>query len=351
MAQAAPATRRLAGIEAARGIAACAVVLYHASRHVDQAYGFASGRAALAFGHAGVDLFFVISGFIILFVHWEDVGRPARLAHYAGRRVTRVLPAYWVALALTILMAMAGGHRAPEVGQLAASALLLPSDTPPLLGVAWTLQYEIVFYAAFALLILHRGAGRAVFVLWAVAIVLAWAGWRMAALPGSLTGAYNVEFFLGLGIAAQLRRGALPAARTVLWVGILAFAICALAEDAGWIDGYADTARLLYGPAAAAVIAGLAEASRQGRLVPPALLRVLGSASYAIYLFQFVAIGLLWQVWLHAGIVPALPHALLAPIAFIVLSLGGIGGGVLASALVEKPLLRALRRAPHAQAA
>ena len=67
-------------------------------------------RAAFQFGHAGVDLFFVISGFVILFVHWEDIGRPQRISRYAGRRLTRILPIYWVALALTIASRAASLH-------------------------------------------------------------------------------------------------------------------------------------------------------------------------------------------------------------------------------------------------
>ena len=61
------------------------------------------------FGHAGVDLFFVISGFIILFVHYDDIGRPERVGRYLGRRLSRIMPAYWVALTFTIVLSLGGG--------------------------------------------------------------------------------------------------------------------------------------------------------------------------------------------------------------------------------------------------
>jgi peptidoglycan/LPS O-acetylase OafA/YrhL len=73
---------RLGGIEALRGLAAISVIFYHVSRHVNQAFGTPGLVAAFQAGHAGVELFFVISGFIILFVHGQDSGRPRRLGHY-----------------------------------------------------------------------------------------------------------------------------------------------------------------------------------------------------------------------------------------------------------------------------
>jgi peptidoglycan/LPS O-acetylase OafA/YrhL len=63
-----PPPAKLGWVEAYRGIAATAVVLYHTARHFDKNYGIPALESVFQFGHAGVDLFFVISGFIILFV-------------------------------------------------------------------------------------------------------------------------------------------------------------------------------------------------------------------------------------------------------------------------------------------
>src|SRR5579872_2146684 len=109
---------RLTSIEAGRGIAASLVVLYHAARHIDENYGLPWLRALFQFGHAGVDFFFVISGFIILFVHYDDLGQPGRLGRYVERRFTRLMPTYWVALALTLAMVLAGTHAAPSLAYI-----------------------------------------------------------------------------------------------------------------------------------------------------------------------------------------------------------------------------------------
>jgi len=95
------------------------------------------------FGHAGVDLFFVISGFIILFVHYDDIGRPERLGRYVGRRLSRILPTYWVALVLIVVLSLGGGHNFPHLIDLAWSASLLPS-------------YKLCFMLYFACLLLIK---------------------------------------------------------------------------------------------------------------------------------------------------------------------------------------------------
>ena len=47
---------------------------------------------------SGVDIFFVLSGFIIYFIHAKDIGRPQRIYNFAKKRLSRVYPAYWVVL-------------------------------------------------------------------------------------------------------------------------------------------------------------------------------------------------------------------------------------------------------------
>jgi peptidoglycan/LPS O-acetylase OafA/YrhL len=337
----APTKIRLAGIEAGRGIAACIVLLYHAARHLDKIHPSPLLAQGFRFGHAGVDFFFVMSGFIILHVHAADIGCPDRLAHYAGRRFSRVFPTYWVALALTLALAIAGQrHELPSADYVAASALLVPSHTAPLLGIAWTLQYEIVFYAVFAVLIVHRTAGMLVFILWLAWIAIASVVAQPAVVPRSLYGAYNFEFFAGMAAAGLLATVRVGAPEGILCGGVAAFVAAAAAEDAGVLDGYADIGRLAYGLPSVMIVLGAAAADRDRRLRVGKLLRAFGRASYSIYLFQFVFIGLAWRAMVVSGLSGVLPT--LAD--FFVLAGCGIAGGVVMSRCVEYPLMRWLRR-------
>jgi peptidoglycan/LPS O-acetylase OafA/YrhL len=333
---------RLTGIEVSRGIAATAVVFYHAARHLDKNYGLRWLSDPFQFGHAGVDLFFVISGFIILHVHYPDIGNPARIGHYLGRRLTRVFPIYWVALALTVAMGLGGGM--PSFAQLAWSVSLLPSNEELILPIAWTLRHEIVFYALFCILILNRKLGTAIFGLWlAVIVAAALSQVHLDFLPASLHAAFNLEFFFGMAVAYRLRRGVVPAPRLILVVGLVLFATAAVAEDLGLLDGFANASRVIYGLPAAMIVLGLAAAGRETSMNVPPFLRLLGSASYSIYLFQFIFIGSLWKLWLLTGLDRMTPHSASFPL----LVVGGVGGGILASRLIEYPLIRVVRGNRH----
>ena len=332
---------RLYGIETGRGVAASMVVLYHVSRHLDLAFGAKLLKGIFQFGHAGVDFFFVISGFIILFIHFGDVGKPARLAHYLERRFTRLMPTYLVALSLTLALRLMGSHDAPSLADLAWSASLLPSHHEPILNIAWTLQFEVLFYAVFCILILSRTAG-----LIALAVWLAGTLWASATsfnatwLPAQFYGAYDLEFFLGMTVAYLLRTRTIPHPRGVLASGLLLFAVACALEDFGLLNGYSDIARLAYGIPAAIIVLGIAESDRQDLLRVPQGLRKIGSASYSIYLFQFIFIGVAWQMLLVTGLDQRIPLL----VTFAILVIAAIGGGVFMSHTVEYPLMRAVRR-------
>jgi exopolysaccharide production protein ExoZ len=332
---AATAPARLAWIEACRGIAATAVVLYHVARHFDTNYGMPSLKAVFQFGHAGVDLFFVISGFVILFVHLDDVGKPERLRRYAGRRLTRVLPIYWIAVALMIAKKAAGGH-GTSVADMAWAIIPVPIVADPVLGVAWTLQYEFVFYVAFAVMILNRTAGAVIMAAWLAIILIIAATVGRIGLPEAYWGISNLEFFTGMAVAYWLRNSGLRQYKIVLAAGIVLFVLACIAEDMGGLNGYGPLARFAYGLPAALIVLGGAEASRRSNVRVPSILRILGGASYSIYLFHFMLMGILWQFWLKGGLDKIVPTS----IGFVVFALGAIAAGVVISRLVEYPLMR-----------
>ncbi len=317
------------------------VVLYHCARHVNQEVPVPALTSFVQFGHAGVDLFFVLSGFIILFVHEHDIGCPRRALHYAERRASRVMPTYWVALAVTLGMMTAGGHHLPGLGGLIMAVTLLPSDKPPILGVAWTLQFELMFYFFFAVLICNARVGWLLLAAWTTAMVAATGLLAPTAPPvlRFLCGAYNFEFLMGMAVAWHTTHFKTGRPRHVAAAGVCLLGMAAFAEDRGWMDGYAATARLFYGVPAALFILGAVALDIQGKLNPPRLLLILGKASYSIYLFQFVFIGAVWKILLALGLDQSMP----AWFSFAVLVAATLTGGVLAAAYIERPMLRLIR--------
>src|SRR4051812_16613211 len=84
-------------LQAYRGLAALLVVFSHA-QNIYAKYGPSPGWPVLfQFGSAGVQFFFVLSGFIMLWVHAADIGRPAAAGKYFHKRFIRIYPIYWVA--------------------------------------------------------------------------------------------------------------------------------------------------------------------------------------------------------------------------------------------------------------
>ena len=333
------ATVRIVSIQALRGVAATAVVLSHTARHLDKTLTAPYLTNLFQAGHAGVDLFFAISGFIILLSHRHDIGQKTRLRHYLDRRFSRVLPLYWIALGSTLAMSVAGGHGLPTFLTMLWSAVLLPTLSEPLLGVAWTLQFEMVFYAVFAVLIISRPVGLAFLMTWLLWIALAAIGFGSAGVPSPLCGIYGLEFFMGMASAQLLIRGRVPVPRLIAGAGIAIFVAAFEMESVGLLDGYGVVARFAYGIPAALIILGLAAAEQAGRLTLPKWLGVLGGASYSIYLFQFVFISTLWQALLVAGFVHRLPVFVL----FLALSCAALVGGLVTARVIEQPLLQLFR--------
>lgn len=338
-----PRPRRLLSIQALRGLAALAVVAYHAARHLGKAVDASALTRFTQPGHAGVDLFFVLSGFIILHVHRRDIGRPNRLGRYAWQRFVRLMPIYWIALAATIATMLVGHADDVTAARVGLSASLLPVSQDPLLGVAWTLQHEMLFYSAFALLLTHRGLGLSCLALW-----LLWgAAQASGALPPAFdlprfTSLFNVQFLFGMAAAlavgsGRIRRGG----RLAACGGLLLLAVGVL-EASGWIDGYGSFARLAYGVPSALLITGLASWEGRAERQIPRMMVFVGEASYSLYLFHLLGIGIAWQVWRRSGI----DAAARLPTCFLFLMAGALACGFGFHLIVEAPLLRWLRSLP-----
>lgn len=333
---------KLISLEAGRGVAALLVVLFHAGHHCQAVYGgFALGRL-FAFGHAGVDFFFALSGFIIFEAHRNDIGNAKKLSHYVERRITRIYPIYWIILALTLLAVSLSSGVFPTAYYIVASFLLTPTREWPVMNDAWTLQHEMLFYTIFGLLILHRRLGIAVFMLWLAAIVID----RFVAVQTEsgflirLLSAFNLEFFMGMGAAWLGRRWRIPAPRLFILAGIAAFFAIGAAEDAGLIGNSDFRVHLGYGAAATLAIIGLVAAERHHALVTPRILALLGGASYSLYLIHVLAIGAIWQIILHFKLDSGLPVSAV----YTVLVVGAVVSGLLTNQIVEKPAIMFARR-------
>jgi exopolysaccharide production protein ExoZ len=161
--------QRLDWIELGRGTAAFVVVI----SHIDYVRLPSEWVFLHHWGRWGVAFFFVLSGFIILHVHWQDIDVRSRAANFAWRRFLRIFPLYWLVLTFGLLIRIHLGDTsyAPNVdlAYLIHQMLLLPGRL--FVNPAWTLRHELLFYGIFLVAILNRKLGIVLFALWLVTTI------------------------------------------------------------------------------------------------------------------------------------------------------------------------------------
>lgn len=298
----------------------------------------------LEFGNAGVDLFFVLSGFLM--VHTASRKPPAASA-FAANRVLRVVPLYWVCTLTVFLIAatrpeLLGATRASWL-ELLKSLMFIPfvksnGLVMPVLFVGWTLNYEMFFYAVFAALLwftrsnVRRTAFLSIGILALIVMIGAW--FRPAAVEVRFfADSIVLEFALGMGVALVLgqdrtipRRMALP---------LLAGALASLIYGALLRSGLPRA--VVCGIPAAVVLLCAVSLERSGNCVRHRAVQLLGDASYALYLTHaFVLQGI-------GKLLPAKASTTTVLVAMAVAFALAQCLAILVHMVVERPMTRRLR--------
>jgi len=326
-------------IQILRFFAALAVVAFHVLGAPPKGFEVPESALtfALSYGGRGVDLFFVISGFVIFYATHASKLTPAE---FLRRRVERIVPLYFfVIFAVTMLaITLPTIFGTPDWYTLrhilkSLAFIAFTDGEVPVVYVGWSLEYEMYFYLAVALLMaLTREVWRNIVVIFSAIAML-------GQIPGVAAALGNyaffidpmiLEFVLGVIVGSVFVNG-----RTSWPMPVAAaFAIMAvLVSD--------PVSRVIVsGVPAACLVAAAAWASRK-RIDPSwperALAR-LGDASYSIYLAQVETVSLASVA--VAGFIPAIPPLLL----LIVTSCIVVALGLALNILVERPLLKLCRR-------
>jgi peptidoglycan/LPS O-acetylase OafA/YrhL len=333
--------RKLQSLEMLRALAGLMVVLFH-TQTIFLMSGHTPFHGMFSAGCRGVDLFFVLSGFIIAYVHREDLGRPNRLSNYVFNRVTRIYPAACIMTALALGVYALGFGGAAKAGKLdpaaiVASFMLVAQHGPPLVNVTWTLTYEIFFYAMFALLIINLRIGMALLVAWQVATAII----AICGIDPGFNGYYLhsicLEFSVGLVCAWWLLRAAPPRDLRASWI-LLALGVIGFGVGMALNHDFPQTAAFCAVGASAALILSLVRLEQAGRFqVPPFLVR-MGGASYAIYIVHYSVITFL------ATLILRKLHLPVTDLLCLVCAGIGIGCGFAFDSLIDRPIQRALKR-------
>jgi exopolysaccharide production protein ExoZ len=330
-------------LQAGRAIAALSVVAFHLSimMGLPRYGGVAVFREYTSHGNRGVDFFFVLSGFIILFAHVNDINRPAEVWRYIYRRLTRLYPIYWIyTVALVVLIIFLGGTDAnmPSnvLGWATTFSLIRFSEASPPLSVAWTLFHEIFFYLVFATLIINLRMGLIVFaVVSVISIVLFQFPPEHERTPFYVyTSAYNLYFVIGMGAFWLYKKGGFGLME--LFVGAM---LWWAAEDLSLLPQ--KILPLIRALAMAFMLVAATKLEASGKLVIPSILTLVGDASYTIYLTHLNLEGVI----LKAINIPRAQSFLGAELSFLLVMCVTVAAGCVGYIFVEKPLIDAFRRA------
>ena len=348
-----PESGRLDSLQLLRGFAAFLIVLFHSIHDVNELYSLKRGDTfpdptALIYG---IDLFFVISGFIIVYTAMDRGRGLSAASEFIMRRLVRIVPLYWfftmLLLAVLFVMPSTVGHLSVAPSELVKSLLFIPyvdadGRLYPFLKIGWTLNYEMYFYALFALcLFLPRN----LFV-WALsAFFIGTVYINYGKIPDdgvvqAFTGkpiVYN--FLLGVWIGYAFKKGI----RLPSWMIGLGFLCVALSFF--WamypafikeLTGIGFHRQLI---AAATVLFMVLPRVKEGFYYPKCF-TFIGDSSYSLYLAHSFAIGAIVAVTSLLGL-----QEVLSPwLVFILCMVGSIIAGGASYLLIEKPLLSVSKR-------
>jgi exopolysaccharide production protein ExoZ len=314
---------RLFGVQYLRAIAALGVVAFHAAER-------AGGHFVI--GAAGVDIFFVVSGFIMWVI--AEVRHPSPAA-FLRDRVERIAPAYWFATGVMVAGGLAGLFpnmrlTFPHVfGSLAFLPHTSPSDGQiwPVLVQGWTLNYEIFFYVLFALTLTIQ-TGRRLPILTCLFTSLVAIGLLFQpqdALLKTYTSPLLLEFLLGCGIGKLWLEGRMPPpaiATALILVAVAGFAFVGIT--------YTGFNAFVLGPAAGALLIGVLALEKNGLIPHFPTANYLGDASYSIYLWHTMAISVVAKLGALLGWPPS--------IVFGMAMICGTAVGLVAYETLEKPI-------------
>jgi exopolysaccharide production protein ExoZ len=346
--------RAIFSIQVLRALAALGVVVAHA--YVTQARhaGLPPGVSNLMWGKAGVDVFFVVSGFVMVHASDRLFGTACGPPVFLARRLIRIVPLYW--FVTTIYLAIAAvlhqlPHKSYSAALVVASYAFIPWPNPdglvePIVGQGWTLNYEMLFYVIFsgALLFSRRIAVALVSLILVAAAI---AGKLIDPTPGPLsfwTDSVVLEFVLGMALGLAYQEGT----RLSRWCRLLlvggALVLTGLIALQPW---FYVTRAFARGVPAAMIVAGAVLGTPTGPSAGWRRLGIIGDASYALYLLHPLPVRTIDALLRRFGFDPAVyfwPYIAIATIASVALA-------VAAHYWLERPVTRALRAAFEARRA
>jgi len=309
-----------------RAIAAISVLCFH----VSETYGL-----DFKAGAAGVDIFFVISGFIM----WVTTdGRSLGPQEFMWRRLIRIVPLYWIATAATFVVAVLKPQfffdTNSSLDNLVGSLLFVPvmkdEALHPVVEQGWTLSYEMFFYLIFSISLLLPEFRRLWFLMAAlVSVVIA----HYLLPPGYIqvfTQPVILEFAAGIIIGRLWKQGFRLPFHVAIGFMIAGVALLVAGDPLTHLER-----AVRWGVPAVLLLSGAVFAERERGVPKLAFLHFLGDASYSIYVWHVLTGILVTALLLRIGI----PHGMQP----VFIALGSLAFTIVCYVCIERSIQRKMR--------
>ncbi|TIW28850.1 MAG: acyltransferase [Mesorhizobium sp.] len=336
-----------ANIQALRAIAAYGVVIHHIIFSYDHYIGVGRAPVSINIGATGVEIFFVISGYIMSKTTDISGISPSR---FIQNRLFRVVPSYWLLTLFAVAIVQTGftlfGLHDINLEHFLCSLLFLPElDAAghilrPILFVGWTLEFEMLFYFIFFLtLYLKPIIYRKVSVLFVLSVLMIFGQYSSDAYLRYLFSELLLAFMLGILIHVSEARISLTCFAAF---GLMAISVLGLAT----VDTLPDVTKTSAGHvivivAAALLVVSAVGLERRGLTVGRGFLMRQGDASYAIYLIHPFILQFIGKLAIATGI--AASNIGLAATTLVMLIASGFGGTIFYRCL-DAPFVASMKR-------
>lgn len=295
------------------------------------------------FWPGGVDIFFIISGFIMYTIGRSQFGRPGAAQSFMLRRIIRIVPSYWLFSGLMVVAALAlkdsVNHNAMHWDEVVKSLLFIPYINSygtyyPVLSLGWTLNYEIFFYVLFAAALTFRPRQG----LWLLTLALSllgclgMTGWVKVPVIEYWFNSIVLEFVFGMALGWLYQNGTRLAPAAGLCLAVTGICLIMGAKHLG-LDMTALSWRAIWlGLPALMIATGLVLIEKPGQEGP--LVRTLvfgGNLSFALYLSHPFSINIMGLLFARTGIT-SIPFFIVAAM------IASVIGAGLFYLFIEKPL-------------
>jgi len=349
MTQSSTPHKKLNLLQVYRGIAAVLVLMFHLNQMSVERLNQVTFLNLFEAGWSGVDYFFVLSGFIMVYVHRSAIGKKNQLKAFLVKRAVRIYPIYWI-ITLTVLfffLVVPGFANNKDLGwgKIILSLFLIPQNDKPILDVGWTLVYELYFYFLFSIAIwLKPKHSVPILLTWLFVTILHFC--KIVKFPRSffllnvVFGSMNLEFVFGC-LAAYIvikYNNKLGKYRWILF-GIANLGYVILGMLVAW--GKLGFERITtFGVLAALLIIAATSIDLKDSPKIPYLLIFLGDASYSIFLTHGPLISASTKIVQKANLGKYF-DGFFAP---ALLAVFAVVFGCIFYSLIEKPLTVFLRK-------